>query len=389
VGNNYANQTFGELLYTSDADKLLSFILGANYFQEDQQQDFSVPISILPPPLDALGAVTVDLGAREIKSESYAAFGQATYRIGDALSVFAGLRYSHDAKSMVSYNNFGVSPATGSGSWSNISYEFGASYRFSPSITGYAKYSTGYKGGGFSAGAAAIPFDPETNSNIELGLKGSYFGGALQANLAAFNMTYDDLQVNQIVGPLVAVTNAAAATINGFEAEIRARPTEKLYVDLNAAYLDAKFDDFFTSDDARPTFQPDTRVINGVVTSGIELAGNRLPNAPEFTASAGLYYEVNLNAGTFTLGGRYDWKSRVYFSEFNLPVASQDAIGKLNLYARYVSEDGRWSAGIFALNVEDKQVISNVVVVSSLIGSLGITRYEPPRQVGVSIGFKY
>lgn len=386
---NRAKQFFGELLYASDASRPLSVILGSNFFHENVEQDYSVPISVLPPPLDVLGAVDVRLGADPAKSTSYAFFGQAQYRATDALRLFAGLRYSHDRKSIVSYNNFGVSPAEGSDSWSRVTYEFGASYRFGSSVTGYAKYGTGYKGGGFSAGAAAIPFEPETNTNIEIGLKGSYLDGAVQANLAAFRMRYADLQVNQIVRALSLVTNAAKATINGVEAEVKLRPVRPLRIELNGSWLDATFDDFFTSDSSRPTFLPDTQVIGGVPVRGIQLAGNRLPTAPELTASTGIYYDVPAGDGTVTVGGRFDWKSRVYFSEFNIPVASQAPAGRLNLSLRYTSADARWSASLFALNVANRQVKDSVTVVSALIGSLGITRYQAARQIGASIGYKF
>ncbi len=386
---NDAKQTYGELIYASDAAQPFSVIVGANYFHESMSQDISVPISILPPPLDVLGAVTVDLGARSIKSTSYALFGQAQYNLSDGFRIFVGGRYTRDKKSILNYNNFGVSPAAGSDDWGRFTYEVGTSYKFSSSLTGYAKFGTGYKGGGFSAGAAAISFNPETNTNIEVGLKGSYLDGAVQANLAGFRMKYKNLQVNQIVGPLVQVTNAARATINGIEAELTLRPVQPLRIALNAAWLDAKFDEFFTADDARPGFLPDTKIIDGVLVQGIQLAGNRLPTSPKYTVSAGAYYDVPVSGGTVTLGGRYDWKSRVYFSEFNLPVSSQKAVGKLNLSVRYESDDERWNASIFALNVTNEQVRENVVVVSSLIGSLGVTRYQPARQIGLSIGYKF
>lgn len=385
---NHAHQTYGELLYASDANRPFSLIAGTNYFNERVSQDISVPISTLPPPLDGLGAVTVNLGG-VIKSVSYAGFSQAQYKFGDALRIFAGVRYTHDHKSAANYNNFGISPADGSKGWSKVTYEGGVSYKFSPAVTGYAKYGTGFKGGGFSAGAAAVAFNPETNTNIEVGLKGSYLGGALQANLAAFRMKYRDLQVNQIVGPLVSVTNAARATINGFEAEVKLRPIEQLHIDVNGSYLDARFDEFFSRDDSRPTYLPDTRIINGVSVAGIELAGNQLPTAPKFSASAGIFYDIPVGSGTITPGARFDWKARVYFSEFNVPLSSQGAAGKLNLYLRYVGNDSHWTASLFALNITDKQVRENVVVVSSLIGSLGVTRYQPARQIGASVGYKF
>lgn len=387
--SNRAKQFFGELIYASDASRPLSLIAGTNYFYENVVQKYDIPISILPAPLDVLGPVTVLLGADPAKTNSYAMFGQAQYRVTDALRIFAGLRYSHDKKAIVSFNNFGVSPATGSASWGRVTYELGASYRLSPSVSAYAKYGTGYKGGGFSGGAAAISFDPETNTNLELGLKGNYLGGALQANLAAFRMRYKDLQVNQIVGALSQVTNAASATVNGLEVELKLRPVRPLRLEVNGSWLDATFDSFFTSDSSRPTFLPDTETIDGAAVRGIQLAGNRLPTAPKFSISAGTYYDLPIASGTVTFGGRFDWKSRVYFTEFNVPVASQVAIGKLNLSVRYASPNSRWTASVFALNVTDEQVKENVTVVSALIGSLGITRYQPGRQVGASIGYRF
>lgn len=385
--SNRATQQYAELIYTSDAAKPLSLVVGANFYNEKLRQDVQVPISTLPPPLDVLGAVEVDLGGT-VKTRSYAGFGQLQYRAGDSLRFFAGLRYTHDRKTIDGYNNFG-SPQLGRASWSRVTYEVGGSYKISNDVTAYAKYGTGYKGGGYSAGAGAPAFNPETNNNIEVGVKGTYLGGLLQANLAAFRMKYRDLQVNQVVGALSQVTNAARATINGVEAELKVRPVQRFHLDLTGAWLDATFDEFFTSDSSRPSFLPDTKVINGVTVRGIELGGNRLPQAPEFSGSAGAYYDVPVKGGTVTLGGRFDWKSRVYFSEFNLPISSQKPVGKLNLSIRYASDNGRWTGSIYALNVTNQQVRQNVVVVSALIGSLGVTQYQPARQVGASLGYRF
>lgn len=385
--SNRATQQYAELIYTSDDAKPLSFVMGANYYREKLSQDVQVPISTLPPPLDVLGAVEVDLGG-VVKTRSYAGFGQAQYRASEDLRFFAGLRYTHDRKSIDGYNNFGA-PQVDDASWSRVTYELGGSYKISSGVTAYAKFGTGYKGGGYSAGAGAPAFDPETNNNIEIGIKGNYFGGLLQANLAAFRMKYRNLQVNQVVGALSQVTNAARATINGVEAELKIRPSERFHLDLNGAWLDATFDEFFTSDSSRPDFLPDTKVIDGVTVPGIQLAGNRLPQAPKFATSVGAYYDLPIDGGVVTLGGRYDWKSRVYFSEFNLPVSSQRSVGKLNLSIRYTSDNERWTGSLYALNVTNEQVKQNVVVVSALIGSLGVTQYQPARQVGVSLGYRF
>lgn len=390
--HDVASQKYGELIYTSDASKPFNFVIGTNYFHENLQQDVSVPISYLQAPLN-FGPVSVDLGG-VIKTTSYAGFGQGQYNFTDSFKVFAGMRYTHDKKEIAEYNNFSAFPSLAtprrdSASWSRVTYEFGTSYKFSPNVTAYAKYATGFKGGGYSAGATTPAFNPETNTNIEVGLKGTYLDGLLSANLSAFRMKYKDLQLSQVTGALTSVTNAARATIKGIEGEFVARPSKDFRIDLNAAWLDAKFDEFFTSDAARPTYLPDTKVINGVPTPGIQLAGHPLPQAPKYTVSVGGYYDIAAGSGTVTLGARYNWKSRVYFSEFSVPVSAQNATGKLDLSLNYKSEDRRWSASIFALNVTNEQVKQNVVIVSALIGSIAVTQYQPARQIGASIGYHF
>lgn len=92
-----------------------------------------------------------------------------------------------------------------------------------------------------------------------------------------FHTKYSDLQVNQVVGVLSTVANAARATINGVELETVARLTPALRVEISGACLAATFDSFLTQDSARPAL------------GQLNLAGNLLPQAPHGTLSAGAY----------------------------------------------------------------------------------------------------
>lgn len=364
-----SHQSFAELLYASDPGKPFDFILGANYFNERLKQNVLVSVIFFPP---GVGVNVIG----DIRTESYAFFAHGTYKIGTGVKLFAGVRYSHDARSIDDFNNF-IGSLSQSKSWSRVTYEVGGSWDFTRNITGYVKYATGYKGGGFSAGTLAPAFNPETDASIEAGLKGSYLGGRLQANLALFRMKYDNLQVTQITGITTLVTNAAKADINGLEAEVVARPFRPLRVEISAGYLDARFKEFVTADSSRPAL------------GTLNLSGNRLPLAPGFTGSAGAYYDIPAGSGRITLGARYDYRSRVYFSEFNIPVASQAAAGKLDLSLSYVSRDDRWSASLFARNVFDKRTLGQSYVVSAVLGSLALGQYQPGRQVGASVGYRF
>jgi iron complex outermembrane receptor protein len=147
---------------------------------------------------------------------------------------------------------------------------------------------------------------------------------------------------------------------------------------LAAALLDARFDQFMTADSARPSL------------GTLNLAGNRLPNAPRLTLSPSFRYRVPLRLpGDLNLDGSYDWKSRVYFSEFNLPVSSQRAAGTFNLNVNYSDAGGHWQAGLYARNITDEKIIGNVLVVSALLGSQALGELNPGRELGFTFRYSY
>ena len=365
--NNTGHEYFGEAIFTSDDSKRFSYVLGANYLFEALSQYISIPISTFPVSVDS---------AADIDTTSYAVFAAGNFDLTDRLELFGGLRYTKDEKD-IDDSNVLLGALSQSDSWSEVTYEIGTSFDLTPDVSAYLKYNTGFKGGGYTAGSLTPSFEPETNDNLEAGLKGLFLDKTLQANLAVFHMKYDDLQVNQIMGVLSAVTNAAKATIDGVESEFVYVPTDNLRFNVTAAWLDATFDEFITQDSARPAL------------GTLDLAGNRLAGAPEFSGSFGVQYDTPLRDGQLTYGARYDWKSKLYFSEFNIPVSSQDAVGKLDINLRYTTADGHWTASLFALNATDETIRTNTLVYSALLGSRAMAQYAPGRQVGMSIGYRF
>ena len=389
-----ATQYYGEIIYASDVKKSFSYVIGTNYFNANQTQNVSVPIAGLATGLDLNGdgvidtlfnghvlpigdllPVTVNLGGT-IQTRSYAGFAHAQYKFAAGAKVFVGARYSHDNKKAIEYNNF-FGNGTQQKSWGQLTYEIGVSYEFNDRISAYAKYATGFKSGGYGIGSRGPAVDPETDANYEIGIKGSYLDGRLQANIAAFHMKYDNLQVSQVIGTASTLSNAAKANIDGIEGEFVIRPVTGLRLDLAGAYTNARFVKFITQDSARPYL--------GV----LNLAGNSLPQAPKYSGSAGVYYDVPVASGTVTFGARYDWKSRMYFSEFNTAISSQKAVGKLDLSVNYKSRDGGWTGSVFATNVTNRQILNNVLIVSGVLGSLADANFRPGRQLGVSIGHRF
>src|SRR3546814_15040744 len=93
----------------------------------------------------------------------------------------------------------------------------------------YAKYSRGFKAGGYNAIAVApirgtdIPptFGPEFVNAYEVGFKSKFFENRILLNISAFRQEYSNLQVNALVtlptNNATAVRNAAEAVSQGVE----------------------------------------------------------------------------------------------------------------------------------------------------------------------------
>ncbi len=166
----------------------------------------------------------VSTAGADIDDSSKAAFGQATYRppgFDNKLSLTAGLRVGHDDKSA-------VRPADGGDVWLTVTYPpfpsgpipnglpcpqtpqcspstnktetspmAAISYNWTPDLTTYFRYSTGYQAAGLSVGSQIFTFvQPSTVNALEVGLKSEFDEHKVRVNVAAFYETWKDPQEN-------------------------------------------------------------------------------------------------------------------------------------------------------------------------------------------------
>jgi outer membrane receptor protein involved in Fe transport len=133
----------------------------------------------------------------------------------------------------------------------------------------YLSYAEGFKSGGFNSVDDQNPafgldangnfdtsqpirnvpgpgfeYDDENASSWEIGGKHRLLDGRMQLNWAAYNSTYEDLQVSTFVGLGFVVANAAEATIQGFEFDVNFQATEKLRLALAMGFNDGSYDSF-------------------------------------------------------------------------------------------------------------------------------------------------
>lgn len=184
--------------------------------------------------------------ATQANSESYAAFGQFTWSLSDALKLTAGGRYTHDKKDGVLYKVNNVA--------TNFPFAL-KSNRFDPLVTIawqpadtvnlYAKYATGYRAGGASSRSLTFrAFGPESVHSYEVGAKTELFDRRVRLNLAGYIMDRKDTQFDfDFYVPSGAVfrhnletINAGTTKIRGIEADLTVQPTDNLSMSLSYAY---------------------------------------------------------------------------------------------------------------------------------------------------------
>lgn len=265
------------------------------------------------------------LGSRnKIGTESVAGFGELTWHMTSRLDLTGGLRVSQDTSSIdFSLPAFAIERLD-SETYSAVQPKISLAYQLTDATRVYALASEGYKPGGFqhaisSPGNPAEyePYDPETAWNYEAGFSTRLFR-SLDFSAAVYHIVSEDKQI--YVGPvgIQTIQNAGEAESTGVELEATWRPTHNLTLVTTAAFGRSEFTDFVDA------------------ASGNDYTGNRVPYAPDVTATLNARYVLDQRvlSGQLAFTGNIRYASTTYFNEGNTllqePFAIYDAGAELN-----------------------------------------------------------
>lgn len=337
------------------------------------------------------------------KNWSLSAFSQLYVDLSDQLRLQAGLRYSHEktrARSTTaqSFNPTGhatldyqvIAPGTlveaeGSRSWDDIGYKIGLDYQATDDLMLYGYHARGFKSGGFTGRIVIAedigPFDPEHLDTFEVGLKSDLLDRHLRVNLAAFYNFYKNMQVVQNFTfasgqNSASIRNAGKAKTRGIELEVVAMPIEGLTLSGAAAYLDARYDRY------------DTLTLNPTGTGLIPVsyAGNRLMNAPKWTASASLNYEFAVGPGMATFFIQNNYTSPKYTNYTNLAQERTRKINLVNATLSWTPENERWSIGVWGRNLFKETYFAQKLYSA---GALALAAMGAPREYGIDFRYNW
>ena len=378
---------YADAHYASAGDASPRWLVGATYLRFNQRQINTVlwdgpstyiggPSATVPVPFDTVA------GGR-IRTESYAFYADARMKFTDVWALTGQVRYSHTTKRaaetlIIPTFLINVVDAPNSLRNSSVPFKAGVEGQLTPKVLVYGNYSTAFKDGAINLGALqATPVRKEQVKSIEVGIKSSFFDRGLQVNAAAFHSTYDDLQISQLIGTVVALVNAPKARINGAELEVIATPARGLRLNGSLGYLDPTLRQFSNA-----------RIFPGSVGPQIDLSGQQLPYVAKWSATLGVTYEFSPTEDSVaTLGADYAYQSRTYFNEFNDRDNSQDGVGRFDLTASVGPRNEKWKLFGYMRNVTNRTVLTGTTIYSPLLGAEKSVQYAPPRNFGV--GFRY
>ena len=410
INTSAYEQTTHEL-QVSGASESLKWVAGVFYSDADWETDN-------PRWIFQFGGNNIDIDQRASNEESSAIFGQLTWTpdaFDGRLDLTAGIRYTKEDREMDRRRNdvsvYAVNPvAENAGvykrdaarnpildangkiqgisrkdSWSETTPMVVASWQHNEDVNFYGKIVTGFKSGGFNGVATAesqfeVPFNPETMTTYEVGMKSRWADNSVQINVALFHNSYDDLQVNNFVPDAlgIIITNAAEATMYGGELEVIAKPNENWDLMFNAAFLDTEYDNYSKTD----------------ATTGLtaDISDQReFQHSPEsqFSASA-KYTFAPTSLGVLSARVDYSWTDDQFVRSEPQESLNVEAYGIIN--ARITLNEmpvgnGSMMLSAWAKNLADEEYWINAIALTP--SAWNTAQWADPRSYGVELSYEF
>jgi iron complex outermembrane recepter protein len=352
-----------------------------------------------------------------------AGFGEASYKLTDALKLTVGLRV---AKSKVSLLNVsgGAQPDygfTGSSEQNETptTPKVGLSWQMNPNNLFYATYAKGFRPGGgnppipyvscafdfqnFGIPGAPLSYNSDTVQSFEVGAKNN-IENRIRLASSVYYIKWKNIQqsVNPAVCSISWTQNLGEAASKGFDLQADVLLTEALQLELAVGYTDARYTDDAFVGTGRVNTKPVSAEGDAIVDA------NGLPIVP-WTVSAGAQYKFNVFELPSFVRLDYQYSSGQKWGPATLdPRTLQYGVGASSFYQplqswkfltlRAGTSFNNWTASLFVDNLLD----TNTTLTSSRSNptydfSTGTLLATPlyrnftfrPRTVGIAATYRF
>lgn len=372
IANQYSNSWTQELRLVSTNSERLKWVVGLFGFW-----DKSGYSPLYTTRRTAISSYTIS----KLGTKSYAAFGEATYKLNDQWAVTAGGRYTMEERTKRA-SLLGGALIDEKADFSAFTPKFSVQYYVTPRTNFYATYAKGFKSGLYNASGGNIPVDPEKLTSYELGVKSRDIPWVV-FDAAAYYYDFVDLQFSaRAADQTTRLTNAGAAEIFGFETNATFIPTDQLKIDVGLAWVDATYTSFETAQ----VFYP--RITGGVAVGGnvgvIEDASGRpMVKTPPWSGSVGVTYtiptgfgqaDLNLSAA-YTDAASWDVSGRITSEAYTL----------VNARVSFLLDQPGLKVTLWGHNLLDEHYFDSAVASSA--GD--IVTYARPQDFGVTLAYAF
>lgn len=368
-----------EIRLTSDHAGPLQWVAGAYYLKQDVNVLFYRTIEGLGAaknyPSDLLSRLAVDPSTKEV-----AVFGEASYKITDALTFTAGARWFENTMDFFSDRGgfLGGAPTPPrSTQESSVTPKFAIAYQVRPDLNLYFQAAKGYRTGQNNfvalpdANTGELPpefYGPDSLWNYEIGFKSLWFDRRLKVNAAVFHIDWENIQLTRRGARTSWTDNAGNAVSRGFELEFEAAPTEWLTFGIAPAYTDAQIEE----------------VLPGVPV----VPGSPLPGAPEWAVTDFVevrhWFDSNLE-GFVRVDHRYVGEKDTFLkSRIDENTYRSEAYHLINVRAGLIFENYEINAYIENLANSDAALASRISA-----NTFDGTIRQRPRTIGVLARAKF
>ena len=356
-------------------------------------------------------------GHTRFHSDSYAAFGEATWHATDKLGVTAGLRYTDEQKqgrfdstvsgglvttnpvlvkaklSILQPQSYHASVADGSPTG-----RFNVNYNWTDAVMTYASYARGSKSGGINMSGlplnsanqpalATAVVKPEQNSTAEVGIKTRFFDRRLFVNADVYETTVRDFQTNVVdTGPGALrgyLANIEKVRVEGLELDSSFAVSEHFTGSFSASWSDGKYVSYKNG--------PCPLELIGSATAVCNLSGKALSALPRWVESIGGEYTQPISiagvGGQGFLQAEFTSRSKAYGEPSDSKYAIIDGYSVVNASLGF-RQRGPWEVFVWARNLFDRNYMQNLTVQA---GNSGLILGTPsdPRTYGLTVRAKF
>ena len=372
---NFSRSFIQELYASTTGSGPFQLIVGGTYFWQSAGTDYQVTTNGKP-----------SINTRGVqRTNSYAAYAQASYNITDKLSIVAAGRYTTEHKDFNVLNRLLATNnrINAKAKFNDFSPSGTIKYAFTPDANIYVRAAHGFKSGLFPVGTFAdTPVQPEKVWQYEAGAKVAV-GHWLHANIAGYYSTYKDQQVNIRIGSLSTLQNAASSRIYGVEGDLTITPVRDLNLFVSGTRLSARYETYRNASGTALVLNAAGQPAGGAANIVFDASGRILPRVPLFSVSTGFNYRYTIGDGdAVLLSSNYNHVGKTFRdADHRVQTPRRNSLNAEIGYrlARYGS-----TVSLFGLNL-----LNDTYPVYILTGTTADSvLYEKPRSYGIRLDFE-